>query len=641
MNARNATTAAAPMLDKLVLSHRGALTGKYTAKGLSRIEAALKRLAQADAKRGVRLRIGWLDQPDPAGVAAVARADDARAVKRAVDAWFKALQQPDYLLILGGPDVVPHQPLRNPLAGQDDEEAVVPSDLPYACDRAYSLDAAQFLGPSRVVGRLPDVPGAADVGYLLGLIDRAASAAPLKNRKYFGLSAQVWRAATEHNLRIGLGVAGAGAVDLHCSPTLGPKWTKPQLNRSIHLINCHGNPQFAGFSGEDAGGAGLYPLAIDPGSIKQRIAANAVIAAECCYGAELYAPDAFVPMGMALSYLGEGAAAFLGSSTIAYGGFGAADASDADVLCAQFLAQVGQGASSGSALLAARQHLLRESPKPTPFEVKTLAQFMLLGDPAYRAFPAANAAPVAAVAGKARKSMPMAMALPMTAAAPGVEGVVDHRSRRKALTRFGATLKREVVALNEPVAPTVSAADLTAGLSLPGLGAGPTRVIQFASASASVSTLSIDALAPELPTLRAIGRNFGAGPVRLLGDMNARIGAPTDAEVERGSVGGDGEALVRVFDDAAPAISPGVVKRIEPRGQESIAIAVQERVLPSREAVGEAVAARPPSRSKSAKGAKAAKAAAPARAAEVRNRVFVVARLIDGQVVSRKVLSTR
>lgn len=641
MNARTVASTAAPPLDKLVLSHRGALTAKYGAKGLSRIEAALKRLAQADAKRGLRLRIGWLDRPDPPGVAAVARADDARAVKRAVDAWFKALQQPDYLLLLGGPDVVPHQPLRNPLAGQDDEETVVPSDLPYACDRAYSLDAAQFLGPSRVVGRLPDVPGAKDPAYLLGLIDRAASAAPLKNRKYFGLSAQVWRAATEHNLRIGLGVNAAGAVDLHCSPTLGPKWTKPQLNRSIHLINCHGNPQFAGFSGEDDGGAGIYPLAIDPGSIKQRIAPNAVIAAECCYGAELYAPDAFVPMGMALSYLGEGAAAFVGSSTIAYGGFGAADASDADVLCAQFLAQIGQGASSGSALLAARQHLLRESPKPTPFEVKTLAQFMLLGDPAYRAFPAASAAPVPVAAGKARKSMPMAVAMRMTAALPGTEGLegaVDHRSRRKAMTRFGATLKREVVALDAPVAPTVSAADLTSGLSLPGLGAGPTRVIQFASASAP----SIDALTPEVLAVRSVGRNFGAGPVRLPGDIDVGIGAPGDTEAARESVGGDGDALVRVFERDAPTLAADFLAETAPRGQESIAIAVQERVLPSREAIPEAVAARPPSRSKSGKGAKAAKSAPPpARAAEVRNRVFVVARLIDGQVVSRKVLSTR
>ena len=44
------------------------------------------------------------------------------------------------------------------------------------------------------------------------------------------------------------------------------------------------------------------------------------MAAECCYGAELYEPaKAQGQAGIANTYLGEGAIGFLGSTTIAYG----------------------------------------------------------------------------------------------------------------------------------------------------------------------------------------------------------------------------------------------------------------------------------------------------------------------------------
>ena len=42
----------------------------------------------------------------------------------------------------------------------DDDDNPAWGDLPYACDAPYSRDPARFVGPTRVVGRLPDLVGA-------------------------------------------------------------------------------------------------------------------------------------------------------------------------------------------------------------------------------------------------------------------------------------------------------------------------------------------------------------------------------------------------------------------------------------------------------------------------------------------------
>ena len=61
-------------------------------------------------------------------------------------------------MILGAPDVVPHQDMKNPAFDPpDDPDEYAYGDLPYACDAPYSRDIATFKGPTRVVGRLPDL----------------------------------------------------------------------------------------------------------------------------------------------------------------------------------------------------------------------------------------------------------------------------------------------------------------------------------------------------------------------------------------------------------------------------------------------------------------------------------------------------
>lgn len=89
------------------------------------------------------------------------------------------------------------------------------------------------------------------------------------------------------------------------------------------------------------------------------------------------------------SYLRQGCYGYLGSTTIAYGP--ADDNGAADLLCQYFLQAVLGGASLGRAALTARQQFVAHTAQMDPIDLKTLAQFNLLGDPAV--VPVAAAAP--------------------------------------------------------------------------------------------------------------------------------------------------------------------------------------------------------------------------------------------------------
>ena len=107
------------------------------------------------------------------------------------------------------------------------------------------------------------------------------------------------------------------------------------------------------------------------------------MAAECCYGAELvdgHQSGNKEDISISNNYLLNGALAFMGSSTIAYG---PSDSQGlADLITQYFIKSVLEGASSGRAMLEARQKFLSVSgPSLDPYELKTLAQFYLLGDP--------------------------------------------------------------------------------------------------------------------------------------------------------------------------------------------------------------------------------------------------------------------
>lgn len=383
------------MDDKLIVSHRRALKAKYGAGGFATVQTAVRALIAADRQRGIRSRLVFLD--DAAAMKKlkarpITAASSPRQAKVAIDAVFRATD-PEYLMILGAPDVVPQQDLTNPLYSppDDDPDACAWGDLPYACEAGYSCDVSAFKGPTRVVGRLPDLAGATEPSYLLGVLEAAARYQPrdvADYGTYFGLSTRTWRESTALSLFNIFGHSKA----LTLSPPATAKHPAKRLAPLMHFINCHGGQADPQFYGEDA--KHHFPVSLSSTAIAGRIRPGTVAAAECCYGGEMYDSVTLgLPMPIGQHYLAQGAFGFVGSSTIAYG---PADSNGAaDLLTQYFLLAVLEGASTGRAMLMARQRFVQQTAELDPMDLKTLAQFSLLGDPAVHPARVPNATVVA------------------------------------------------------------------------------------------------------------------------------------------------------------------------------------------------------------------------------------------------------
>jgi hypothetical protein len=144
-----------------------------------------------------------------------------------------------------------------------------------------------------------------------------------------------------------------------------------------HFINCHGaevDPKFYGQRGN------RYPVSMSSDDVAKGSKPSTVVAAECCFGAQLYDPSlANGAWPIPNAYLGAGAVGFLGSTNTAYGL--EASNSAADLMTQYFLINILEGASLGRAFLQARQKFVQGQKMEDPVNLKTLAQFILLGDP--------------------------------------------------------------------------------------------------------------------------------------------------------------------------------------------------------------------------------------------------------------------
>jgi hypothetical protein len=362
---------------KLIISCKNPLTLKYGAANFKKVDALLAKLAAADKNKKITTRIVYIDDAASAAKAGIPvfASTTEKDCKNAVDALYTQLK-PDYIVLFGAQDIVPFVTLVNPAS---DEDPTVPSDLPYACDAPYSTQAQDFMGPTRVVGRLPDVPGKGDVDYVQTLINNAIGSKPGKAvdySAYFGITAKVWQKSTSLSLQ---SIFGNYTGLLQC-----PQDTASSKNNNLkplsHFINCHGAQLDYSYYGQSGNS---YPESMNTANLTGKINKGTVVAAECCYGAQLINAtnlNGGSQLSIANNYLLNGAVGFLGSSTIAYG---PADSNDqADLLCAYFFSSILKGASTGRSLLEARQQYLSKSgPHLDPVAMKTMSQFYLLGDP--------------------------------------------------------------------------------------------------------------------------------------------------------------------------------------------------------------------------------------------------------------------
>jgi hypothetical protein len=416
--------------DKVIVSNRGVLQAKY-GNAFDKVKTAIDKLIAADKARGIDAQVVYLDDSaamTQLGGTAVTNATDPRQNKDAIDKVYSGLDAPDYVMILGAPDVVPHQDLRNPAYdGINDADEFAWGDVPYASEKPYSQKPEDFVTVTRVVGRLPDVHSANDPELLLAALETAAKYSS-KDRDeylpYLGVSADVWKESTKLSLG---NIFNDGGADMRLSPPSGPAWLASQ-KRLSHFFNCHGdnnNPEWAGQKGSS------YPTAHQASRVIGKVTEGTICAAECCYGGQLYNPAlAAGQMGICNAYMGSAAYAVMASSTIAYGpakGNGAAD-----LICQFFFRHVLSGSSLGRAMLEARQEFIAAMSVIDPIDLKTLAQFSLMGDPSIQ--PVAAPAPHGLMAPKTKGLIKSAGAALVAAMGSPVE------ARRLRLATFGAAL---------------------------------------------------------------------------------------------------------------------------------------------------------------------------------------------------------
>ena len=369
------------MSEKVLLASKSALITKYGRPGLKKVVEAAALMKAADKKRKFNTSLLFVDDPATMrryGGRAVTDVTSGQQHKEAIYAIYAA-SEPEYLVILDAPDVIPHVSMINPAAGDGDLD--VPSDLPYACGTPFSRDPAKNLSITRVVGRIPGIRGAVHPTHLTNAMKAAAEFKPRPRKDYmtcFALSAQVWEKSTTRNIDV---IFGKGSVNkVRTSPPTEDARTNRFLSPLMHFINCHGAPQSPDFYGQRKRDMSMDFTALMTEGVAANVKRNTVIAAECCYGASLYDPnlEKSLRQPIANSYFDRGAIAFFGSTNTAYGD--AARLSAADYLTQYFLLNVLAGASLGRAVLEARQFFVNDKDFDN-YCKKTIAQFILLGDP--------------------------------------------------------------------------------------------------------------------------------------------------------------------------------------------------------------------------------------------------------------------
>ena len=221
---------------KLIITSKENLALKY-GKGFASIKKSIAALIKSDKKIGFQTSVVYLDDAVSAKKAGIktVKSVTASSVKESIDFLYNK-HIPAYILILGAQDVITFVEITNPA---DDDDAVVPSDLPYACEKPYSKNINDFTGPTRVVGRLPDIPGSNDPSYLVATINNVIKSKPIDAKSYsnyFSISCDEWKISTSMSLKNIFG----NFSKLLISPPAGKKYSAAQLKPLTHFYNCHG-----------------------------------------------------------------------------------------------------------------------------------------------------------------------------------------------------------------------------------------------------------------------------------------------------------------------------------------------------------------------------------------------------------------
>jgi len=232
--------------------------------------------------------------------------------------------------------------------------------------------------------------GSGDPAWFIAYLDTATkyepSAASVYTTPYAICTAEAEDAGTDVMKKT---FTDTGLQPLLCPPhsdAADSPATRHELSAALHMIKCHGNKKEAAFYG--------FPDAVQHtrdnscAAITSKILtalpnAPTVVATMCCYGAQIFAPKDAYTWPVASTYLRKGALGFVGPTMMAW--VHTSDVGPADWIVQSYLKNVLAGESIGNALLASKQNYhsfysLEDGIFADP-DVKTLIEFILLGDP--------------------------------------------------------------------------------------------------------------------------------------------------------------------------------------------------------------------------------------------------------------------
>lgn len=331
---------------KLILTHLGNLRAKYQHQNLqpsqndiTQMEDDLARLASKldewiafDRTRNIQTEVIYLDTDPRLGEKRVTDPAWPEGFKKAVDEAYNQLH-PAYLLILGGSDIVPFIPLRDPcmpysMQGSSLDAAnldTIPSDLPYACDQACDIAdpdtyrVTAFLNPTRAVSRCPDVNGDASMGIqvLLRTLDYIMQLVPHTAAHYrtpWAVCTPVRQTPIARILEMMYGYLGTPTSNV-CAPH-PDLWDMVQYHSTVHLHIVHGDKQTNLLYGEDPDAPDPYPTAIHSDWVDGNVTPGTVVLELACYGGQLYDPRQGISNRSPLvnMYLSSGAACMTAST---------------------------------------------------------------------------------------------------------------------------------------------------------------------------------------------------------------------------------------------------------------------------------------------------------------------------------------
>jgi hypothetical protein len=358
----------------LIITSSTRLREVYGPDGERRVLAAIVRLSASRAARGVASRLALIEQGLAdlgVGGAAIAPPAIATQIAQAAQALERAGDRLESLLIVGGPEIVPFHMAPNPTTYDGDE--VVPSDCLYGACNPFALLA------DWAVGRIPGAAGG-DPDLLLRLLEGAAASRQADRlRKTFGYCTAAWRRSAAQIY---------AEIDAPERLLVSPPMVAVTLDRArldgARLVYCnlHGVMDGPPWYGQPEDHSDLL-LALRPSDLAGLDLRGAVVISEACYGAAIAGRDE--DTSLALAFLAQGAAGFVGATAISYGP-PSPPAGEADLIALHFLRALKRpGATLGAAFVAARMGMLHDTlalqATLDEDDHKTLLEFVLYGDP--------------------------------------------------------------------------------------------------------------------------------------------------------------------------------------------------------------------------------------------------------------------